>query len=158
MDKKEWNKMICAMAKSGIKFIRRKFPLVGCPAIIKNKEGEILLAKRSKKMMCYPSYWGLPGGVVEWKESFEDGVKREIKEEIGVKIKIIKRAKKVYEKFPNKNCPIHCITIPFNCKIIRGIPKPKDETSEVKWFKKSEIKAMKLAYDHKKILKEEGII
>jgi 8-oxo-dGTP pyrophosphatase MutT (NUDIX family) len=31
-------------------------------------------------------------------------------------------------------------------------------TSEVKWFKPSEIKKMKLAYTHKEILKKEGLL
>jgi hypothetical protein len=50
------------------------------------------------------------------------------------------------------------VDIPFYGKIIKGIPKAKDETKEIKWFKLSEIKNMKLAYSHKEILKGEGLI
>jgi hypothetical protein len=43
-------------------------------------------------------------------------------------------------------------------KIISKTPKPKDETSEIRWVKPSEIKKMKLAYNHKQILEREGLL
>lgn len=140
------------------KFIRNKLAFVGVPVIITNSKGEILLGKRKENHIIYPSFWGLPGGMVEYDELIEDTAKREIKEELGVEIKILKRTKKIYENLPNKNCNFHTIDIPFYAKIIKGSPKPKDETSEVKWFKSSEIKKMKLAYSQKKILEDEGLI
>ena len=99
----------------------------------------------------------MPGGLVEFRESFEEAAKREVYEELGVRIKIIKQLEN-YEALPIKSFPIHAMNVPFRAKIINGKPKPKDETSEVKWFKPSEIKKMKLAYKHKEILKREKLI
>lgn len=145
------------LARTAVKVLKFKQPLVGTPAIITNQKKEILLGKRSRDSIFYPNYWGLPGGVLEYNEKLKDCVIREVKEELGINIRVTKQAR-AHENFPNKKCSIHSIDIPFYAKIVQGIPKPKDETSEVKWFKPSEIKKMKLAYTHKEILKREGII
>ena len=150
--------MIRSIVKTGLNFLKGKYAIVGVPAIIRNNKGEILLAKRSKNMLCYPLYWGLPGGIVEWGEFLEEAVKREVKEEIGVDVEIIKQVKKPCEELPNKNCKVHGVGFGFYCKIIKGIPKPKDETSEIKWFKPEEIRRIKLAYTHKQMLEDEKLI
>lgn len=137
--------------------VKGKKITLGVPAIIKNSKGEILLGKRSKNSPLYPSYWGLPGGIVDFGESLENAVKREVREELGVPIKIL-RLGRPYMQFSKKECPIQSLNIPAHCKITKGIPKAKDETEDVKWFSKKEIKKMRLAYSHKEILTQEGLI
>ncbi len=140
------------------KLIKQRFVYVGVPVIIQNPRGEVLLGKRSANSVTYPSLWGLPGGMPDYGEKLIDAAKREVKEEVGVDIKIIKRSSNIYENIPNKECRFHSVDTPFYAKIIKGIPKAKDETSEVRWFKPSEIRKIKMAYTHKEILRKEGII
>lgn len=53
--------------------------------VLCNKDGEILLQKRSLKKDLYPGYFTLSSsGHVAKDESYEDAIKREIKEELGV--------------------------------------------------------------------------
>lgn len=139
------------------KILKNKYAMAGVPVIIKNSKGEILLGKREKDAPCYPNMWGLPGGIIEYNETIEQTAKRELKEEIGINVRIIKYGKP-FNQLPKKQCPIHSINIPVYCKIQKNKPKPKQETSEVKWFKPKQIKKMNLAYSHKEILKQEGII
>lgn len=141
--------------KYAIRFFVGKKILSGVPAIIMNQKGEILLEKRSKKMWYYPDMWGLPGGLIEYGETIEQAIKRELREELGVDSQIIKYGRPVMQ-LPEKKQNQY-INTPVFCKII-GTPKPLDETSEIRWFKPSEIKNMKLAYNHIEILKNEGII
>jgi 8-oxo-dGTP diphosphatase len=151
------NKMIKKLINLGMKWFKQKYVIAGVPVIIQNSKKEILLGKRSKQIF-YPHTWGLPGGMAEIGEPLRETAKREVKEEMGIDIKITKRSTKICEDFPNKECNLHLINIPFYAKIIKGTPKPKDETKEVKWFKPSEIKNLKLAYNHNEILKKERII
>jgi len=141
-----------------LKLIRQKYVYASSPVIIQNSKREILLGLRSKTMHAYASTWGLPGGMTEYGEKLNEAAKREIKEELGVDIKIIKVSNKFYENLPSKESKFHSVDIVQYGKIIRGIPKPKDETQEVRWFKASEIRKMNLAYSHKDILKGEGLI
>lgn len=141
-----------------MRVIKFKFILTGTPVIIQNSKGRILLGKRNKNTLFYPNTWGLPGGITNYGEKSIETAKREVKEELGIQIKITKRSKEIYEFLPKKECPIQSIEIVYYGKIIKGIPFPKNETQEVQWFNPSEIKEMKLAYDHKEILKKEGLI
>ena len=139
-----------------LKLFNLRYVLAGAPAIILNRK-EILLGKRDKHSLFYPLTWGLPGGIIEHKETIENAVKRELKEEMGIEVQIIKYGKPCMH-FPNKECPLQILDTPVYCRIKKGVPKAKDETTEVRWFKPKEIKNMKLAYVHKKILVQEGII
>ena len=66
---------------------------VTCAIItVKNK---ILVTQRSEKMKL-PLKWEFPGGKIEGNESEIDCIKREIREEINIEIKII-------QKLPNSN-------------------------------------------------------
>jgi mutator protein MutT len=146
------------LEKTMFNLVKFKPVTVGVPVIIQNSKKEILLGKRKPNSLLYPDVWGLPGGALEYGEELKECAKREIKEELGVGIKIIKKSSNVYENLPNKKVKFHSVDIVFYAKIISGKPIPKDETSEIKWFKPSEIKKMNLAYSHKNILEKEGLL
>ena len=149
--------MITKLINLALKWFKQKYVIAGVPVIIQNSKKEILLGKRSNQIF-YPNMWGLPGGMVEHGEPLKEAAKREIKEEMGIDIEIIKKSPNIYEDFPKKECNLHLVDIPFYAKIIKGTPKPKDETKEVKWFKPEQIKKLKLAYNHNQILKGERLI
>lgn len=55
--------------------------------ILTNKLGEILLVKRAYNPA--KGFWVTPGGFLEKSETFEDGIQREAKEELGLELKQI---------------------------------------------------------------------
>ncbi len=54
---------------------------------IMNNDNEILLQKRNKNLRIYPGMWGNTGGAVKMGENSLEAIKREVKEELGLKIK-----------------------------------------------------------------------
>jgi 8-oxo-dGTP diphosphatase len=52
--------------------------------LIVNDTGRILFAKRSSRVGRFPGQWEFPGGALESDEDFEDGLRRELFEELGV--------------------------------------------------------------------------
>ena len=62
-------------------------PGVGCGAAIV-RDGKLLLVKRSGPPEA--GCWNLPGGKVDYGERVEDAIVREIAEEIGVKIALLR--------------------------------------------------------------------
>ena len=57
-------------------------------AAIINKEGKILIIKRSKDDAIKAGEYDLPGGNVDCRENIEVAMKREIKEELGIEVKL----------------------------------------------------------------------
>lgn len=53
-------------------------------AILQNKEGEILLLRRSNTDVRRPLQWDFPGGLLDKGENLEACIKREIMEETGL--------------------------------------------------------------------------
>ncbi len=60
--------------------------VVSAGAILYNKNDEILLLKRAEKSSWGKGQWQLPEGKLEFGESFEQALKRELQEELGSSI------------------------------------------------------------------------
>ncbi|MFZ2975059.1 MAG: nucleotide exchange factor GrpE [Candidatus Moraniibacteriota bacterium] len=63
------------------------FSLTVKVAII-NKEGKILIIKRSKDDAIKAGEYDLPGGNIDYRENIEVAMKREIKEELGIEVEL----------------------------------------------------------------------
>lgn len=64
-------------------FITRHVHLCAC-VIVESYDNRILLTRRSQQMRIFPKAWVNPGGHVEYGESLEEEVLRELKEETGI--------------------------------------------------------------------------
>lgn len=53
-----------------------------------HKEGKLLIAKRSDKSKFLPGKYELIGGYIEFGETIDEGLKREVKEELGIDVEI----------------------------------------------------------------------
>lgn len=61
-------------------------PRVGCGAVIRRADGAVLLVQRGRSPE--QGHWGLPGGKVDWMETVEAAVIREVHEETGLRVAI----------------------------------------------------------------------
>jgi len=129
-----------------------KTPILTVDGII-FENGKILLVKRA--IYPFQGYWVLPGGHVDYKERVEEAVKREMKEELGVLVKI-KRLFGVYSD-PKRDPRYHTVSMVYLCQIIKegaekGI-KLNDEGSQFKFFSLNNLPE-KIGFDHKKIIND----
>jgi len=61
----------------------------GCGALIVNDKNQILLIRRTEKCQGgLKGIWSRPGGAVEFGETVEQAIKREIKEELNIDIEL----------------------------------------------------------------------
>jgi ADP-ribose pyrophosphatase YjhB (NUDIX family) len=111
------------------------------------KDGKILLIKRGREP--FMGYWALPGGYVEWDESAEESVVREVAEEVGVNVDSW-RLIGVYSA-PDRH-PKQVINIAFAVKV-SGHPQAGDDALELKWYPLNDL-PIQLAFDHKKIISD----
>ena len=105
---------------------------VGCGAFILNNSNEVLLQQRNKEPE--KGYWSIPGGKLEWMETFEEAVKREIKEECDIDIKVLRLLGICDHIVKSENQ--HWVSPSFLCKIEKGEPKIMELNKhlDMKWF------------------------
>lgn len=65
-----------------------RFPRVGVGAMIFDEAGRIFLGKRGQKARNEQGTWELPGGAVDYGETLEAAILREVEEETGLTIRI----------------------------------------------------------------------
>lgn len=115
---------------------------VGVGAAIFNSKGKLFLTLRGKKAKNERGKWEIPGGSVEFGETLETALKREIKEEHGIDIKVIELLDVCSHIIPDEHQ--HWVSPTYICKIIQGEPVilEPEKCDAIDWFIREE--ALKL--------------
>jgi len=111
--------------------MEKKYPEPTVGALILNDKKQVLLVKSHK----WRNRFTLPGGHIEIGETIEESLKREVKEEIGLKIKPI-RFLLMQEAIKSKEFfkPKHFIFLDYLCEAkITDIKLDDDEIQEFIW-------------------------
>lgn len=111
-------------------------------SLIINKNDEILMVQRAKEPLL--GYWCLPGGFLEYEETPENGLKREAKEELGIKV-ILEKLIGVYQ-IDNDPRGIH-LDIIYSGKTDNE-PKPNEELKDCKYYNINNLPE-NIAYKHR---------
>ena len=113
------------------------------------EKGKVLMIKRAH--FPFVDSWVLPGGHVEYGETTEKAVKREMKEELGVSVKI-KKIIGVYSN-PKRDPRYHTVTIAYLLKKGKGKIRLNEEAHEFKYFSLEKL-SQNIGFDHKEILRD----
>ncbi|HSX09141.1 MAG TPA: NUDIX domain-containing protein [Candidatus Saccharimonadales bacterium] len=126
--------------KKGVDYIG-----VGVGAAIIDDTGKILITKRGKKAKNERGKWEIPGGGVEFNETFETALKREIKEELDVEIEILELLGIYDHIIPEERQ--HWVAPTYICKLVKGIPKilEPEKCDEIGWFTLEEAEKLSLS-------------
>ncbi|HEY5270775.1 MAG TPA: NUDIX domain-containing protein [Anaerolineales bacterium] len=121
---------------------------LGCSAVLFDEKREtVLLTRRSDN-----GQWCLPGGTIEAGESVAEGCEREVWEETGLRVRVI-RLTGVYSDphhvvvYPDGN-QVHIVVLNFEVELLGGEPGLSNETTGVDWFPVREAGEMNLFHDH----------
>lgn len=112
-------------------------------AILLNISDEILLVERK-----YPprkGFWDLPGGFVDDDESMEESVKRELKEELGIKIGQLTYFKSIFDKYLFKGVTYNTVIAVYYGRIDQKI-YPADDVASFRFFKRTEFPAKEFSF------------
>ena len=120
------------------------------------KEGKVLLGKRhedpqkASSLLHGEGSWTMPGGKLHFGETFENGAKREVLEETGIKVNstsLISLSNDILDD-------VHFVTIGLLCENFDGESKvmEPDEITEWKWFHLNELPG-NIFFPSKKVLK-----
>ena len=103
-------------------------------AVVRDGRGRILLGRRADS-----GEWGLPGGNVEIGESVAEAIRREVREETGLEVDVV-RLVGVYSdpawqvvRYPDGRV-VHYVTSLFECRAGGGALATSAETLELGYF------------------------
>ena len=104
---------------------------IGVKGIIKRANGDILIIKRSENDEYYPGIWETVGGGMDNESTPQEALIREIKEEVGIDVKI----GEPFNVFPIiKDNGEKKIGITFLCEYLSGEINLSSEHSEYTWI------------------------
>ncbi len=95
------------------------------------KENQVLLIKRGKEP--FKGQWSIPGGGLEYGETLEQGLKREVREETNIEIEILALLN-VYENLPKENGDPHNLMIDYLARWQSGDPVAGDDAEQALFY------------------------
>ncbi|WP_083977605.1 NUDIX domain-containing protein [Kitasatospora azatica] len=101
---------------------------VSVAGAVVREDGRVLAIRRADN-----GTWEPPGGVLELSETVEDGVRREVYEETGIKVSV-ERLTGVY-----KNVSRGIVALVFRCRPEGGQEQLSDESTAVAWLTPAEV-------------------
>jgi len=131
-------------------------------AVISNEKGELLLGQRHEpESPEIHGKWEFVGGSINFGEDPETAIVREIAEEIGVQVEVVRLLPKIIsdQQTFTSGDQLQVIVLSYECKIISGEPTPnlEENIGELQYFALEEIEklnAFQNIHDTVKLLKK----
>jgi len=123
-------------------------PLVAVDCVVQDAKGRILLVRRGHDP--YKGAYALPGGFVEVGETVEEGCRRELMEETGVRVGRLELVG-VYSD-PRRDPRGHTIGVAFTARVRSAEARAGDDAAAAEWVRSW--RKERLAFDHAQIIKD----
>jgi len=132
-------------------------PIVGIGAVIV-KDNKVLLIKRAGEPGR--GLWSIPGGLVELGEKIKDAVRREVKEETGLEVKVneIADVTEIITRDEEGKVKYHFVIVDFFAEVLRGELKPSSDALEAKWVEFEDLRKYHLTETVEKLFKKLGFL
>ena len=130
--------------------VRRRCPACGFTHYVNPVPAAVALIERGQRLLLtrrarppYPGTWGLPGGFLEGDEAPEAGLRRELREELGVRMRRARLVGLARDRYGPKGFPV--LTLIYRAAVA-GTLRPGDDVSEARWFPRRRVPWRQIAF------------
>jgi 8-oxo-dGTP diphosphatase len=124
-------------------------PVVGVGGVV-IWEGRALLIRRGSEPL--KGQWSIPGGTLELGETLEEGVRRELGEETGLKVRVLELIEvfeRIFPEQPDKSTrarrpQYHFVILDYLCEPVDGEPRPGSDVTDIAFVAEEELASYNL--------------
>jgi A/G-specific adenine glycosylase len=120
--------------------VTRKAPAIprrqAAAAVLCNQEGMLLVVQRPPAGLL-ASLWKLPGGFIDDAENMESGLKRSVKEELGISIRVGKKLVSANHAYTHFRLTLQT----YDCRLLKGLPEPLG-CQDWRWVSPADLKKL----------------
>jgi ADP-ribose pyrophosphatase YjhB (NUDIX family) len=106
-------------------------------ALVEDAEGRLLLARRAVEP--YRGMWDPPGGFLGEGEHPEDGLRRELLEETGLRCEPVRLFGVWMDVYGDAPEAVATLNLYWTMDVTGGEPAPADDVAELRWFAPNEL-------------------
>ncbi len=120
--------------------MRREFPkqpLAGVGGVVIHRNRVLLIRRGSEPLK---GQWSIPGGLIELGEELAAGVKRELKEETGLKVEPVHMLE-AFDRIMRKGRRVqfHFVIVDYVCRLKGGRLKPGSDVLDARWVSREDL-------------------
>ena len=136
-------------------------PVVGVGGVIID-DGRALLIRRGSEPLR--GEWSIPGGTLELGESLQEGVRRELREETGLQVRVLELIEVFDRIFPDQGSlpgrrekprpRFHFVIVDYLCERMGGEPRAGSDVTDVTFASEDELAQYHLTETATRVLKK----
>ncbi len=93
--------------------------------------------------------WSIPGGTLELGESLKEGVRRELEEETGIRVRVGELIEAFDRIFPDEKAAAgrpryHFVILDYLCEAVSGTARAGSDVTDVAWAREDELEQYSL--------------
>jgi len=131
-------------------------PVVGVGGVL-IEQGRALLIRRGAEPL--KGQWSIPGGTLETGETLEEGTRREMEEETGLRVRVLELIE-VFERIfhetgePTARPRYHFVILDYLCERISGEARAGGDVTDVAWVAEADLEPYHLTPTATRVLKK----
>ena len=118
-------------------------PVVGVGAIITDGD-RVLLVRRGREPSM--GLWSIPGGMLELGESLVQGIRREVREEVGLEVRVLEIVEVLDRVIYDDDGKIeyHYVLVDYVCKPLSGTLRVADDADAAEWVNRRDVSSYEI--------------
>jgi len=119
-------------------------PVIGVGGVIIDRGRTVLIRRGTEPLL---GQWSIPGGTIEIGETLEASVRRELREETGLEVRVLELIElfdRIYrEPAPasanDKRPRFHYVIADYLCELVSGEPRAGSDVTDIAWAREEEL-------------------